>query len=237
MNSPLPPLRSETPAVGPDGFLKVVQQALALHIQESELDSHYAPILVEDYPKDRTGKFDHQFLVVLFNVASARMGATDPAGTRRPTGPALREDRPSASRARYRTRTYGWWEDTIVQFRLLGKSNESANRLTEWFHRFMMRYGCTMQYFRAHGVQRFLFDSRLEDRLSNEFQQELYERRLQYYVRLEYLDVFEAKTLEDIDVSVSLDSRSSAETTTFTFDQHLLTVKEPHNPYGALPQP
>ena len=216
MNHLLPPLRSESPAVGPSGFLKVVQQALALHIRECELGDTYTPVLVEDYPRDRQGKFDHQFLTVLFNVVDVRMGATDPAGTRRPTGPALREDRASAIRARYRTRTYGWWEDTVVQFRALAKSNESANHLAEWFHRFMMRYACTMQFFRSHGVQRFQFDKRLEDRLSNEFQQELYERRLQYYVRLEYLDVFEAKTLEDIDVSLSSGTGPGAENLAFT---------------------
>ena len=197
--------------MGPTGFLKVVQKALALHIRECDLGDTYTPILVEDYPRDRQEKFDHQFLVVLFNVVDARMGATDPAGTRRPTGPALREDQRSTTRARYRTRTYGWWEDTIVQFRALGKSNESANHLAEWFHRFMMRYGCIMQFFRSHGVQRFQFDQRLEDRLSNDFQQELYERRLQYYVRLEYLDVYEAKTLEDVDLSLSPSLRPGAE--------------------------
>ena len=117
--TPTTTLRSATPAVGPTGFLHVVEQALALHIQESELAGTEAPSLVEDFPRDRNGKFDHQFLTVLFSVAGAQMGATDPAGNRRPTGISLRQDQPSLTRARYHQRTYGWWEETLVQFRCL----------------------------------------------------------------------------------------------------------------------
>lgn len=210
MFDPLPPLRSSTPAVDAEGFLRVVQDALNLHVQTTQVPANFTPTLLEDYPRQRQGNgFDNSFSVILFTVNNALMGATDAARTRRPTGIALREDKQSDTRARYRTRVYGWWEDTTVEFRVLAKSNHDANTLAIWFHRFMMRYGCTMQYFRAHGVQKFQFEARLGDRISNEFGQELYERRLQYLVRLEYLDSFEVKGLDEIEVTVSAKTETS----------------------------
>jgi hypothetical protein len=213
----LPRSRSLQPAVDHQGFLGAVREALALHTKSEGLAPEYVPVLTEDYPREREGEFDHSFDVILFTVVSSQMGATDPRQTRRPNGPVLRENRPHPTKARYRLATYAWWEDSIVQFSVLAKSNKRANELATWFHRFLMRYAHAQHYFSARGVSLFRYRARLEDRPNKDFGQELSERRIQYQIRLEFLDSFELKELESVHLAVTAENASGTPET-FEYD-------------------
>jgi hypothetical protein len=193
------PSRSGQPAADHIGFFKAVQRAYALHLKAQAISADLAPRLVEDYPRDRNGqKFDTSFDVVLFRVAGSQP-ATLAKGIQ-PTGMIAFGSEPSRSKAGYHDYTRGWIEEATVEFSVYAKSNARANEVAVWFHRFMMFYGFSEQFFKAQGVPFFGFKARLPDEKVTEFGQDLYKRTLQYVIRLQFLEVAEAKDLETLHV-------------------------------------
>lgn len=200
----LPRVQSTLPAVDYETFFDIVHKAFQLYLDEEQVPVETRPLLVREYPKDRTGQFDHRHEVIVYQVFSAVPAGTDPTGRGRvPLSPVLREDKPHPEKKNYRLMTYGWWENVIVEFVVYSKTPLEASRLTTTFHRFMMRYGHFLKYFKAHGVDLFQHISRSDDRTTKDFGQELSSRSLKYQVRLNFQEVYEAKSLEVIQITMN----------------------------------
>lgn len=200
----VPRMRSSLPAVDYDSFFVAVAEALKLYMDGERIPEKDRPLLVHEFPKTRNGEFDKSFEVILFRIVESTPAGTDPNGRdRKPKGPWLREVTSHPSKLHYQQVTFGWWENVIVEFTILAKSNRRASQLTLWFHRFMMRYAFGYKFFRARGVEDFRFVSRGEDTYNKSYGQELFERSLRYQARLEFLDVFDAKTLEVLEITAN----------------------------------
>lgn len=168
------------------------------------------PVLVEDYPREREGGgYDTKFDVILMNIegsapppvasAASRIGGT---GTGRAIGfKSVIEEHPEKNG--YRLVKRMWAEELIVQFLIHSKSNRRANELAAWFHRTLILYAHSMQFFRSRGINWFRFHQRLADAKTKEYGQELYLRPLQYALRLELIDTAEIKTLDSIELTVA----------------------------------
>lgn len=206
----VPPLRSSQPAADIQGFFQITGEALALHVQTAGAPDGVTPVYVHAFPKARLSEPGKPFDVITHHVYDGGMSATSNDGSRVPREPARRERRPHPTKAGYNLCTLAWWEDVSVMFTIWSNSNENADELTTWFHKFLMRYASFYQYFRARGVQQFRFVRRLEDTTEDREGQELYARRLIYRIRIEYLDTFEERQLTD----VTLNLTAGQETTT-----------------------
>lgn len=199
-----PRVQSTLPAVDYETFFDIVHKAFNLYLDEEQVPVERRPVLVREYPKDRQGKFDHNFDVIVYQICYARLSGTDPSGTNRvPRTPLQREDRPHPEKKHYRQIIYGWWEDVTAEFVSFSKTPLEASRLATMFHRFIMRYAHGLKYFKAHGVDNFKFLERADDKTTRDFGQELSSRSLKYQFRLNFQEVYEAKTLEVVEVSLN----------------------------------
>jgi hypothetical protein len=198
-----PPLRSSEAAADIQGFFRIVGEALAVHVKTAGTPDGVTPVYVHSFPKERLSEAGKPFDVVTHHVLDGGMSATSNDGSRIPREPALRERTPHPTKAGYNLCNQGWWEDTAVVFTIWSNSNENADELTTWFHKFLMRYAYFYGYFKAYGIQQFRFVKRLEDGTEDREGQELYHRRLVYSCRLEYLDSFEERQLTDVTVHVT----------------------------------
>lgn len=199
----LPPSRSSLPVVDYDGFFDIVTEAMQLHMDSQQLAEDRRPILVREYPKERLAEMDKGQEFISYAIHHVSMGGTATDGVGRvPRKPVLRESVSSPDKSFYVRETYGWWENVVVEFTIWAKSELRASQLALWFHRFMMRYGTVLEFFRARGVQNFRFEERLADRFHQETGQELSTRCLRYSIRIEFLETYEKKTLEVVNVQV-----------------------------------
>lgn len=195
--------RSVLPAVSWSSFFEAVNDAMALHLSSANPPGQKAPVLVREYPKTTLGKFDDSFDVILYHVVKSERAGTDRTGLqRKPTGPTPREQIVHPSKGRYHLQTAAWWENMTFEFKVLAKSNDRADELVEWFHRFMIEYTWSLGFFKARGVNYLVYNGRGEDKINKEFGQELYERTIQYMARLELLNSFETKDLESLNVTI-----------------------------------
>lgn len=201
----LPPLRSSRPAVDIPGFFDSVAQALVLYAKTEGVPVNTTPTFVHEFPKERLAIPDQPFDVITFKVAEASMAPTTNDG-RAPRGPKVRETRPHEKLAGFNIQVYGWWELVQPQFIIWSKSSRNADLITDWFHKFIMRYAHVYKYFQARGAQNFRFVKRADDDVDMTFGQELYLRRLTYEFRLETLFGFEQKQLTDVDISYGVSS-------------------------------
>lgn len=198
-----PPYVSAKDAVDWNTFFDAVNTAFRLHLKESPFGPADTPILVEDFPKDRNGQFDQTFDVILWTVTKSEMAPTDNAGKRVPNGLRLLGKRPSPVKSGYLEVSVGWWELLESEFQIYAKSNERANVLANWFHRFLMQYAFSLNFFKAYGVTYFRFAGRQPDTKSTDFGEDLYVRRLRYEARLSMQNTFDAKSLEEVQMLVS----------------------------------
>ena len=201
--SPLRFTRAILPAVSWSAFFEAVKEALTLKLASYSPPGQKDPVFVREYPKNNLGKFDSSFDVILYKVISAERAGTRPNGVdRKPNGPTLKESIPHPTKARYHLNTYGWDENMEVQFIILTKSNDRADELIEWFHRFMIEYTWALGFFKARGINYLVYQKRGEDKLNKEYDQELYERTENYIVRLQLLYSFDVKDLESLNVTI-----------------------------------
>jgi len=202
----VPPLRSSQPAVDIPGFFDAVAQAFAMHLKtQGPADDNLSPAFVHEFPKERLAKTDDKFDVITFKVLSSVMAPTTNDG-RAPRGPRERETKPHSSMTGFNVQVDGWWELVQAEFSIWSKSNRNADVITDWFHKFMMRYAHAYKFFMARGVQNFRFVKRADDDVDHSWDQELYRRRLVYEFRLETLIAYEQKTLTDVDINYGVTS-------------------------------
>lgn len=212
-----PRLRSSQPAADYEGFFAAVGEVIQLQQQSQAVPSEWGLKYVEEYPKSREGNgFDHSFDIVLYRVISSRMAEMSRGVT--PKGLFRLESRPAPGKARFHQVIEGWFEDTVVEFQVLSKSNQTANQVAIWLHRCLMEYAHKMKFFYARGVQNFRFVGRLEDEVVKDFGQDLYRRRLQYSFRLIFLLNYEAKDLESIHLELRSLSASGQASPVQNFD-------------------
>lgn len=201
-----PPTKSSQPAVNHltlfEAFRSAFEYALA-SIQWPESDK---PVLVQEFPKERNGEFDKRFDVILYRLVRSEIASTANDRDRKPKGLSQYFEEPHPTKAGYKRILLGWQEMVMVEFRVLAKSNRRADELVTWFHRTIMLYAHAMKFFQARGVNHLVFVERLEDAMTKDYGQELYVRPLRYALRLELLDVADAKTLEQVSITVNGDS-------------------------------
>ena len=199
----VPPLRSSQPAADIQGFFRIVGEALNLHVNTVGAPDGVTPVYVHTFPKERLSETGKPFDVITHHVLEGGMAATSNDGNRVPRQPSVRERKPHPTKAGYNQCYQAWWEESSVVFTIWSNSNENADELTVWFHRFLMRYAYAYGTFKARGIQQFRFVKRLEDSNEDREGQELYVRRLVYSFRLEYLDMFEERQLTDVSLHVT----------------------------------
>lgn len=215
VNPVLPMSRSAQPAADWNTFFDVVREALTVELQASKIAPERWPKFTKAYPRTTDGSgYDHTFDVILYSIFDCKMAATSNDGSRVPNG--LRVNpRPSPSKEGYIEVTSFWQEDLTVEFQILGKSNDDADQLVAWFHRFLMR-SAALKYFHSHGIPYFRFIGRWTDAKSNDYgEQDLYVRTLRYLARITLQDVTDTKTLDVIHHSLSTDESAATD-----YEQH-----------------
>jgi hypothetical protein len=187
-------------AVDLDGFFKAVGLALEIHRKQSRIPNDLQPIYTESFPKERLLKTDDPFDVITFSVGASGMADGSNSGTGKQIPRTIISD---VDLGGYKVAKLQWQEQAHVVFEIWSRSNTSANALVTWFHRFMMRYGYQVKFYRPRGIDLFRFIGRMKDERESKEDQELYVRRLVYEIRLNYVDAFLDKTLESVDVNLS----------------------------------
>jgi hypothetical protein len=198
----IPPQLSTLPAVDWETFFLVLKEAVDLEIQMQQWPDGDVPIFVESYPKDRNGKSDTSFHVITWSVVKSVPAATDNSGTRRPIGVREIMTRPSTTKTGYFDVQAGWKEETTIRFTIWSKDNGRANQLVLWFHKLIYRFHY-LQFFKARGIDYFLYLGRGPDTKSQDAGQELNLRTLDYVIRLPFLERWESKALETATFSAS----------------------------------
>lgn len=202
-NAILPPLRSSRPAADIPSFFEAIEQALALYIKSEGTPDNTKPVLVHEFPKERLAKPDDVFDVITFKVALSEMAPTMNDGSK-PRSPSLRESKLHPKLAGFNLDVFGWRELVQAEFIIWSKSSRNADAISDWFHKFMMKYAFIYKFFLARGVQNFRFVHRKDDDVDQVFGQEVYRRHLTYEFRLETLVGAEVKQLTDLDVKYGI---------------------------------
>ena len=95
---------------------------------------------------------------------------------------------------------YGQLFDQLVQFDTWTVDHFSAEKLADWFEKFMKLYVWVLK---LNGVQEILFWQRLRDAAVTKWRQDLVSRTLQYFIRTEDLEPVIRKNLVNFDMSVN----------------------------------
>jgi hypothetical protein len=210
----LPLLRSSLPAVDIDGFFRAVGEAFTTELNLANVAEANRPLFLEEWPKERLAKPGIPFDFFGYHVVLSRRASTSNQGYRAAKGLTLIEQKPSRTNAGYTSFTFGWLEEAVVQFTVFAQSNRRATDLMKWFQALVTKYHTIYDYFKARGVNYFVFHQRLEDGIEKAENQDLYTRRLQYVVRVQNLLTLEAKSLESLQLNVGL--RKDGEIDTIT---------------------
>jgi hypothetical protein len=194
---------SALPAVNHVTLLAAFQQMLKVQLDSEAWPESERPRLVADYPREREGKYDTSFDVIVFHIFSSEIASTSRTKDQRPNGFSIFSEEPMPEKTGYKRIRYGWDEETVVQFTVYAKSAERANELVSWLHWTILTYAWGMKFFKARGVNVFEFEKRLEDRTTKDYGQELYVRPLQYRLKLGLRYTAESKLLEQLFVTVN----------------------------------
>ena len=161
------------------------------------------PVFAKEYPRIRDGEFDHKFDVILYHIVEVQAASTSNDGERRPKGWSFTSLGPNRQKAGYATEKAYWEEEVLIQFDVYAKSADRADDLVDWWHRSLLYFAHGLKWFLGRGVNGFRFVRRLEDKMTKEFGQELYHRSLQYTMRLQLSELFDAKLLDDINLAIN----------------------------------
>ncbi len=109
--------------------------------------------------------------------------------------PILREEVDDEENPGYRIATTGYFHDNVVRLTCWAQTNKAANARAEWLEKLLDEYAW---FFKAEGVDRFLFWSRNSDIVSVTDGTKWYGRPIDYFVRTETLRSFSEKQIEEI---------------------------------------
>lgn len=113
--------------------------------------------------------------------------------------PMLREEVDDPENPGYRVSTVGYFHDNIIRLTCWAQTNKAANARAEWLERVLDEYAW---FFKAEGVDRFLFWERNADIIRQIDNQRWYGRPIDYFVRTETLRAFSEKQIEEILIQV-----------------------------------
>lgn len=113
--------------------------------------------------------------------------------------PLFREECSDPENPGYKLGTLGYFHDNIIRFTCWALTNKHANKIAQMFEDFMDEYSW---YFKAEGIDRFLFWERGQDVKLDIEGQKWYGRPFDYFVRTEKIKVFSEKTIENIVINV-----------------------------------
>lgn len=204
----IPRLRSSLRAVDVDGFFVVAGEALDLERKTAEIPAGADPFYVHNFPKERLAESDKPFDGITWRVLSSAMAPTDNAGSRIPRKPFTPLSAgPDPNAKGYNLLTQMWWELATVEFTIWSKSSDTRSVLLTWFHRLLMRYANVLKFFEGRGVDKFQFVGRGEDGFETHEQQEVSFGTLTYQFRVQFLDTFSQRQLEQLTVYAQIDRK------------------------------
>lgn len=96
---------------------------------------------------------------------------------------------------------YGWWMDTMVEFRIHAVGGTYADRLQVWLRNFFMLYTGVLKLL---GVQQVLYWTTGRDVEESRSSYDLSIRNVQYYFRLEEIQVETVPVIGEINVALHL---------------------------------
>jgi hypothetical protein len=188
-----------------DGFFAVAGEALQLELKVSEVPDGADPFYVHTFPKERLGKEGQPFDGITWKVLSSGMAPTDNAGNRIPRKPTTFNSGQDPKLANYNLVTQMWWELATAEFTIWSRSSDTRSILLTWFHKLLMRYANVLQFFDGRGVDKFQFVGRGEDGFETRDDQEVHYGTLTYQFRVQYLDTFSERQLEQLTVHAQID--------------------------------
>lgn len=116
--------------------------------------------------------------------------------------PRLREERPDPDYPGYNIAILGKLFDNIIQLTCWAKTNKRANYRVDWLETLLEEY---VWWFKAQGINRFLFMKRGEDIVEGESDDNRwYGRPLDYFVRTEKISMISEKQIEEIIIKTTL---------------------------------
>jgi hypothetical protein len=197
---PLPRLRSTRAAVDSEQFFDAVGQALQLHLKSQEVPDGAIPFYLHAVPKERVSQVDQPFDGITYKVVSSVPYPRSNDGTvsRKP----FTFEAPDPHQAGYVIKTDSWMELLTVEFSVWSRSNPTRSKLVNWFHLFMMRYANAYKFFEARGADMFQFVGRGEDDFESHEEQEIYFGTLTYQVRIQLLNNYSQRQIDQLTVDV-----------------------------------
>ena len=116
--------------------------------------------------------------------------------------PRLREERPDPDNHGYKIAISGKFFDNIIRLTCWARTNKRANYRADWLETLLDEY---TWWFKAQGINRFLFIRRGEDMIEGESDDNRwYGRPLDYFVRTEKISMIREKQIEQIIIKTTL---------------------------------
>lgn len=199
---PIPRLRSTQPAADPESFFNAVKQALDLFLTSNQTPSGSIPFYLHQFPQERVTLVDQPFDGITFKVISSVPAEVRTDGTISRKPYQFEEDDPTQTG--YVIKTDSWFELLTVEFTIWSKSNPTRGSLVNWFHRFILRHANRYRFFEARGVDKFQFVGRGEDGFETHEEQEIYYGTLTYQARVQFIDTFSERKIDQLSVSLQL---------------------------------
>lgn len=109
--------------------------------------------------------------------------------------PMIREEQDDPENPGYRIATTGYWHDNLIRLTCWAQTNKAANARADWLEKLLDEYSW---FFKAEGVDRFLFWERNSDIIKVVDNNKWYGRPIDYFVRTETLRSFSEKKIEEI---------------------------------------
>jgi hypothetical protein len=100
----------------------------------------------------------------------------------------------------YQLANFGYWHDNVLRLTCWARTNKQANYRAEWLEALFEEY---QWYFKAEGIDRFLFWERQKDTFLEKQNNKWYGRPLDYFVRTETIKTIREKSIEEILVKFS----------------------------------
>lgn len=194
----IPRLRSAQPAVSPDEFFGIVKEGLDLYSASIQAPDNSAPIYIHSFPKKRITKVDQPFDVITFKVLSCVPAPVSNDGTvsRKPTTFETKDPNQTG----YVIKTDSYNELLTAEFTIWSKSNPTRSHLVTWFHRYMLQYANKYKFFEGRGADKFQFVGRGEDGFETHEEQEIYFGTLTYQVRIQWIDNYSERVIDQMTV-------------------------------------
>jgi len=130
----------------------------------------------------------------------------------------LRESVKFDSNPAHTVEIYAQSFDNLVQFDCCTLDNFTANRLVNWFEKFMNLYQWVLK---KNGVQQIIYWQRLKDATVSKWRQDLVVRTVQFYFRTEEIDEVVRRDLTKIDYNIDLSEGISDDTERYIADQKI----------------